>query len=341
MIADAALAGPPRSVETAVILQAVTLAATPLLLPHGLYYPLPISAGLLTAAFLAGARLGPAATLRAFAVTAAAMACHLRVRHAHWVLDHPVPVTAFTLMITVIPWLGGRLNATYQDRLSQMAVLAERREHDERVALHHAVAEERRAIARDLHDVISHHVSAIGIHAGVARMELAGSPADAPLRRSVSEMETASRSAQAELRRLLDVLHGQAPSPGRHQPGMADVSSLLERVRAAGLNIDLDAPDGLPELPESRDIALYRILQEALTNALRHGDGGTARVALHQRPEGIALTVTNPFRKPYTPGRGLIGIRQRVELLGGTVRCGPDEDGAHWRLAVTYPWDEE
>nr|WP_237417651.1 histidine kinase [Actinomadura rayongensis] len=219
--------------------------------------------------------------------------------------------------------------------------MAERRA----AAVARAVAEERSAIARDLHDVISHHVSAISMHAGVARMELAGGPGSAA-RRSVSQVEAASRSAMADLRRLLDVLHGQDPSPDRRQPGLGDIDELLDRVRAAGPPVHLTVAGDLGRLPAALDLAAYRILQEALTNALRHGDGGQVTVALGRADGDLALDVANtlgapPRRDCASPGRGLAGVRQRVALHGGAFRCGPSADGRGWRLAVRLPVEDE
>lgn len=206
-----------------------------------------------------------------------------------------------------------------------------------------AIAEERSSIAHDLHDVISHHVSAISMHAGVARLRAGAASDGVDVAESLTAVETSSRAAMVDLRRLLDFLHG-APTGEDSQPGLDNLSGLLETVRAVGLKTRVSVHGVPPQLPESLDIAAYRVVQEMLTNALRHGNGGIAQVELRYSPSTLAVSTTNPLpaatrNRPDSPHRGLQGIRSRAALFNGSVTYGPTPDGTTWITTVTFPLD--
>lgn len=362
---DAALAGPARSSGVMAVAHAALVVVTPVLLAGHGPIKAPNNAGGLIAGYRAGAWLrSPSAVLALAAMIAGQIGGHLVTRDRTtgnwWLLGINVLISA------VLPWLVGRYTTARRAYLDEIDRQAERREHHERAAVQRAVAEERSAIARDLHDVISHHVSAIGVHAGAARMSLPTSPdpgtdtgpdaepeagpntgPDTALHRSLSAVESASRAAMADLRRLLDLLHGQNTDAAQRQPGLDNLDELLDGLRAAGLPVRLAIHGGARPLPGSVDIALYRIAQESLTNTLRHGDGGPVDVELAYRPDGVTFSVTNPFAHRTTapngdsPHRGLTGIRQRVALFGGDASYGPCSDGRLWRLAVSFPLEHE
>jgi signal transduction histidine kinase len=202
--------------------------------------------------------------------------------------------------------------------------------------------------------VISHHVSAIGVHAGAARLGLNGDSGDPDdpdgsddaVRTSLSAVESASRSAMVDLRRLLDLLHGQETGAGQRQPGLGNLDELLDGVRSAGLPARLTTNGKPRELPGSLDVALYRIAQEALTNALRHGDGGTVEVELGYRQTEVSLAVTNATgpagrqqESEWSP-RGLAGLRKRVSLFGGHLAYGPQPGCDLWRVSVSFPLEQ-
>ncbi|WP_246842840.1 sensor histidine kinase [Allokutzneria sp. NRRL B-24872] len=246
----------------------------------------------------------------------------------------PLPLIITITSSAVLPWIVGRHTTTRSAYIAELERRADRQEQ----AVQRALAEERSSIARDLHDMISHHVSAIGVHAGAARLGI-GSTGNAAAQRSLSAVETASRSAMTDLRRLLDLLHGKDDHQHR-QPGMSNADELLAGVRAAGLPVTMTTSGAPLELPGSVDVALYRIFQEALTNALRHGDG-VADVVLEHHDEEVVLTVTNSLRGSNNGtdrGSGLTGIRDRVALFGGQARFGPD--GENWVLRVSLPTKE-
>lgn len=192
--------------------------------------------------------------------------------------------------------------------------------------------------------MISHHVSAIGVHAGVARLKATASTDAVDVTDSLTAVETSSRAAMLDLRRLLDFLHGNASDPGGEdrQPGLADLATLLDTVSAAGLHAQVTVRGVPSQLPDSLDIAAYRVVQEMLTNALRHGDGRTAEVELRYDHAALTVTTTNPLpartrAQPDSPHRGLQGIRSRAALFDGTTGYGPTPDGRAWLTTVTFP----
>lgn len=246
----------------------------------------------------------------------------------------------------LLPWLVGRYTTSRRAYLAELEQQADNQRREALVAVEHAVAEERSAIARDLHDVISHHVSAIGMHAGAARLAMnTKAPPDA-IAGSLTAVETASRSAMADLRRLLDLLHGGTADANR-QPGLDNLDELLDGVRRAGQPTRLSTRGPARPVPGSLDIALYRITQEMLTNALRHGDRTPVEIELCFGDNSVSVTTRNGIpaeadsrdraRKRGGGARGLAGIRQRAALFSGTVSYGPDAAGNYWETVAAFP----
>ena len=330
---NAALAGPARYSGWVALAHAVLFAGAPLLLCTCSGYVVGNNSGILIAGYRAGAWLRPKpAVLALFALLAGVVAGCVEGggrTASDWRL------IAISVSVSgLLPWLVGRYTTARRAYIADLERAADERRQHEEEAVKRAVLEERTTIARDLHDVISHHVSAIGVHAGAARLGLPDG--DGPVRKSLGAVESASRSAMADLRRLLDLLHAQ---PHAEQPGLDNLDELVETVRAAGLPTRLTLRGEPRELPGSLDVALYRIAQEALTNALRHGEGPVEVELNHGRTE-VVLTVTNGLRPGRAPQeehahRGLAGIRQRVTLFGGQVSYG--ETGEHWQLRTTFP----
>ncbi|WP_103348006.1 sensor histidine kinase [Amycolatopsis sp. CA-128772] len=330
---NAALAGAARYSGWVALAHALLFAGSPLLLCTCQGYVTGNNAGILIAGYRAGAWLRPRPAVLALGalvlgVTAGCLEGGGRVAHDWRLIGINVGVSAF------LPWLVGRYTTARRAYIADLEREADERRQHEEEAVKRAVLEERTTIARDLHDVISHHVSAIGVHAGAARL---GLPEGAePVRKSLGAVESASRSAMADLRRLLDLLHAE---PDAEQPGLDNLDELVGTVRAAGFPTRLTLLGDPRELPGSLDVALYRIAQEALTNALRHGQGPVEVELNHGRTE-VVLTVTNGLRANRTAKgehahRGLAGIRQRVTLFGGQVSYG--ETGGQWQLRTTFP----
>jgi len=194
-----------------------------------------------------------------------------------------------------------------------------------------AVAEERRRIARELHDVVAHSVTLMTVQAGAARLLLAEEPRRA--REPILSVEETGRQALADMRRLLGVLQTEKSEPAlAPQPGLARLDPLLAQARSAGLPVELSVEGERRALPPGIDLAAYRIVQEALTNARKHAGPARAQVALSYKGEVLELEVTDDGRAAASAGdggHGLIGMRERVALYGGTLEAGPRPAGGY------------
>jgi signal transduction histidine kinase len=202
-----------------------------------------------------------------------------------------------------------------------------------------AAADERVRIARELHDVVAHHLSVIVVQANLAAETVKPDhPAFAPIHAVVA----AGREALADMRRVLGVLRTQDESDGRApQPGLAGLDELLERVRATGLDVKLTTEGDPPSIPSGLDLTAYRIVQEALTNTLRHAQASEARVSIKYSPQSIALEVSDNGVGPSangstTAGHGLDGMRERAALFGGILTAGPNP-GRGYRVLAELP----
>jgi signal transduction histidine kinase len=224
-------------------------------------------------------------------------------------------------------------------RTQQTAELRRRAEAAERAPAEEArraVAEERARIARELHDVVAHSVSVMVVQvAGVRRLL---PPEQERERQALETAEKTGRQALAELRRLLGVLRTEAGRPDlRPQPGLATIEQLMEQVRGAGLPVEL-AVEGEPvELPPGIDLAAFRIVQEALANALEHAGPAHAWVRVRYAAGELELTVSNDGRTAAAgAGYGLVGMKERVNLYGGRLEAGP-RDGGGFSVSASLP----
>ncbi|AKJ11251.1 ATPase [Streptomyces incarnatus] len=229
------------------------------------------------------------------------------------------------LYCSVLVWFGhlARRSAELTRRLR-----AEQAERARR-----AVAEERGRIARELHDVVAHHMSVISVQAGLARFVFDSNPGRA--RGALGTIADTSGEALEELRRMLQVLREEDPeAPERApMPTLARLGELLDRVRAGGLPVDLAVAGTERPLPPGVELCAYRVVQEALTNALKHAGPAHARVELRYGSHELTVRVTDdgqgtiPARVPAGGGHGLIGMRERAKLYGGTITVGPRSEG--------------
>jgi signal transduction histidine kinase len=202
------------------------------------------------------------------------------------------------------------------------------------------VAEERLRIARDLHDVVGHEVAVLGMHLGVA--EVSTPAANETARAALSSARVALQSILRETQHILDVLRPSSQGESRQPaPAVADIAALVESVRSAGMRVEAVLPADLAAVSGAAGVTAYRIAQEALTNAQRHGDG-TARVDLLLNRRELRLEVSNPIRggQDQSPGRGygLIGIRERAASMGGRVEIG--SVGDVFRVVAVLPTEE-
>jgi signal transduction histidine kinase len=202
------------------------------------------------------------------------------------------------------------------------------------------VSDERLRIARELHDVVAHHISVVNVQAGVARHLLDASPDQA--RAALDLVRDASRTVLSEMSTVVGLLRTAGEdAPTEPTPGMARVGELVDSMRQAGLDVTWTVSGELEGLPAINDLTAYRVVQEALTNALRYGTG-TARMVVDSRPEGVVIEVRNTVgengRHTSDDGHGLIGMRERVDAVGGRLVTGPGPDGAY-RVSVLVPRD--
>ena len=239
-------------------------------------------------------------------------------------------------------WLAGRAVRS-RSRLTAELHEATLRLHEQREAdAHAAVAEERRRIAREMHDVVAHSVSTMVIQAGGARRILARDPARAV--EAAALIERTGREALGEMRHLLGVLHaGENLAALTPQPTLHELDALAERSRAAGLPVELRVSGERRELPPGVDLAAYRVVQEALTNALKHG-GGSATVTVEYEADDLRVAVADAGTGSATAvqgsGQGLRGMRERVRVCGGELHAGP-RPGGGFAVRVHLPLQNE
>ena len=226
-----------------------------------------------------------------------------------------------------------RLNATLREKAERL-----RRERTEQAEL--AAVEERTRIAGELHDVVAHAMSAMVVQAGGARRLAAKDPERA--RHAFAAVEETGREALTDIRRLLGVLRREdeeiALAP---QPSLRYLDALAAQVREAGLPVDLSVEGEPTELPPGVDLSAYRIVQEALTNALKHAGPATARVVVRYRENDLELEIADTGAGASTSdgeGHGLAGMRERVSLYGGKIETGP-RDGGGFAVRARLPLD--
>lgn len=202
-----------------------------------------------------------------------------------------------------------------------------------------AAAAERSRIARELHDVVAHSLSVVVLHAGVERRLMAD--ADSSTGRALATIEDTARTALAELRHLLGLLQQDDETPLAPLPSLGEIDGLVETLRSSGHQVRIDVTGDASGLPAGIDLSAYRIVQEAVTNTLRHAPGSAVAVRVAHEPDAVRLEVVNapgptvPTTGGLGSGRGLVGMRERVRLYGGDLAAGPTEDGGfrvHARL---------
>ncbi|HEU4451095.1 MAG TPA: histidine kinase [Gaiellaceae bacterium] len=234
--------------------------------------------------------------------------------------DAPVVEPLFGIVVWGGAWVIGDRVRLRRERMAELAERAERAEREAERERRLAAAEERMRIARDLHDSAGHAINVILVQAGAARLHTARDPERA--RDALSTIEDVARETVAEIDRLVGSLRENGAREDVEAPAsLAAAGALVERHRAGGLDVELDVRGDVRPLPGAVDAAAYRILQEALTNAAKHGDG-RARVEVAYSPRALTLAVTNPTRGDAVagpPGHGLVGMRERAALLGGQL----------------------
>jgi signal transduction histidine kinase len=306
-------------------------------LDPGVLYGMDIALGIMlyTLVVYASRRI---TALYLFAVTAEMVAFVL------WRVDTDMAYQGVTVAVMLaFCWILGEFvgaRRAYHAEVEQRLALLET-ERDQQAKI--AVAEERTRIARELHDVVAHAVSVIVVQADGAAYAVESNPELAA--KAVRTIAATGRDALAELRRLLGVLReeGTEGDDRAPQPGAESLRSLTEKVQLAGLPVRLTCDGDLAELPTGLSLGIYRIVQEALTNSLKHaGPGARAAVTVNRRDDLVTLEVVDSgMHEVGTPigvsgGNGLIGMRERVGVYGGTLDAGPHPNGG-WRVHAELP----
>jgi signal transduction histidine kinase len=247
----------------------------------------------------------------------------------------------YAIVLVGMPWVGGRALRSRQLRAEALEdrAAALQRESEQRARA--AVAEERLRIARELHDVVGHSLGVIVVQAGAERATLA--PGQETTQDTLVTIEETGRQALGEMRRLLDLMRRDdeqvALAP---QPSLTHLGGLVEKVRAAGLPVELRIVGEEVSLPPGIDLSAYRIVQEALTNALKHAGPARARVTVRYAEDALELEIADdgpgPDKASGGGGYGLAGMGERVALYGGTLRSGT-RPGGGYAVSARLPFE--
>jgi signal transduction histidine kinase len=296
-----------------------------------LSWPLPAIAGWLVALVACPVLLSKRAAIWAFLATETVV---LFAAQRFAPSDTPWDATLAEALAVVAAWGAGEMLRSRRQSVATQAAAAEQ---VKVLSQRDIVARERASIARELHDVVAHHVSMIAVRAGTAPYAIDGLPE--PGQEAFAEIAREARTALTELRVVLGVLRDPAKaSDATPQPRLGDIESLLERVRGAGTDVTWSVTGRARALPASVELCGYRIIQEAVTNAGRHAPGSQVTVTMAFEAGALAVAVANtagagpPGDRPAADagpgtGFGLVGLRERVAMLGGQITTGPSADG--------------
>jgi signal transduction histidine kinase len=261
-----------------------------------------------------------------------------------WELTDAPGTTQLVLLTGVIFGAAALAGDGSKARRLYAAAIEERARQDverRETEMREAVVEERARIARELHDAVGHTVNVLVVHAGAGRVAAAHDPQRAA--QALGEIESIGRAALTDIDRLLGLLREDGDAVRQPTQGLGDVPALVDRIRTTGVDVELTAPTLLPRVPVATGAAAYRIVQEALTNVIKHAGPAKVRVVVEVDGE-LRLTVEDDGRgaaagpQPHDGriGRGLIGMRERATLLGGELTAGP-RPGGGYRVAARLP----
>jgi signal transduction histidine kinase len=284
----------------------------------GLYNPLPAGIALLTVADRTDRRTALAAGVGTLVALTPSL----------WVsvgATHPAALVA-RLLGFAVAWLIGDSIGTRRRYVAALEERAERLERERAAEAARAVAEEQARIARELHDVIAHNLSVMVVQAAAARDVFDSRPERA--REALQAIERTGRGALEELRRLVGSVRGEQASFAP-QPGLDDLDRLVDQVRAAGLAVTLSVQGTPLRLPQAVELSAYRVVQEALTNTLKHAHATRAEVSLHWADDALDVEIRDDGTGSTAngSGHGITGMRERLALLGGTFTAGPAAQG--------------
>lgn len=259
---------------------------------------------------------------------------HIFAKPASWLGPENLALAALG-GLAVAAGDGARSRREY---LAEVEDRARRAELDREADARRRIADERLRIARDLHDAVGHQLALITVQAGVAAHLLDTQPG--PALEALAHVRHASRTALGELRDTIGLLRqpGDRLTPVEPVPDLSSLPALLDTFRRSGLTVTVSGLDAALDVPEPADLTAYRVVQEALTNVCKHAGAVAVHLGLHTSGAALEVTVTNapspPRRPPVPPGVGLVGMRERVAALGGTLEAGPLPDGGYRVHAV-------
>jgi signal transduction histidine kinase len=233
-----------------------------------------------------------------------------------------------------LAWVAGQAEAQRRRAAAEMVRRAEEAEARRQIELTAALADERGRITREVHDIVGHALNVMMLQAGAARRVLGRDPEASSA--ALATVEAVGREALGELDHVLSSLDGDADR--RPPPGIEDIDALADRFTDAGLPVRVVVEGEARPLPRAVQLTVYRVVQEALTNVVKHAGSESAEVAIAYGPTALALRVTDDgtAAAPMQPGRGLTGIRERVTALGGATDAGPGPGGG-WMLRCSIP----
>lgn len=289
------------------------------------------------ALYAVGARLAVRITVLATLVTGVVYTLAAVAAEGHWFDNRSVPG------LQVFAWAStaAAIGVAVRSQRAALAAAESRALQAELTREEEAqrrVSDERLRIARELHDVVAHHISVVNVQAGVARHLLDARPEQA--RAALDLVREASRTVLSEMSTVVGLLRTAGEdAPTDPTPGLARVGELVDSIRQSGLDLTWTVRGELHGLPAINDLTAYRVVQEALTNSLKHGTG-TASMVVDSRAEGVSIEVRNAVgvagQQQSVGGHGLIGMRERVEAVRGRLSTGPGPDGAY-RVSVLIP----
>ena len=290
-------------------------------------------------------------------VMAAGLAAFAFVPHGGWgtgTIGKAAGLLLESGLLVTVAWLTGYLVRQQRGQAADRREQAERRAREQLAETRRARSEERLQISRELHDVVAHTLSLIAVQAGVGSYVIGTRPEEAA--RALSSIEQTSRSALHEMRALLGVLRDgetgarNAAGPGTRDaalvpaPGLADLDSLVQRTGEAGVQVDLSICGEPPRLPAGLDLAAYRVIQEAVTNVVKHAATDRCQVTVVHQQDELTLEVTDNGSggaasggsEVPVAGNGIIGMRERAAMYGGEVRAAP-LPGRGFRVIARFP----
>jgi signal transduction histidine kinase len=289
-----------------------------------------------SAAWLTDNRRG----LLAAMISGAAVAGFFATNRGDW----SWPVIASTSATWVVAWFAGTFVRIRGEQLEVAGARATRAELERDARAREAVADERARMARELHDIVGHALNLMVVQASGALRVFDSKPE--LVRDALGSIESSGREALSDMERMLGVLRAtdsqSAPGP---QPGLAQLTSLAANISEAGIQVDVKLEGDQLEVPASVDLSAYRIVQEALTNCLKHSGASHASVTVRYGPDDLEVEVVDNGRGAATPqgragsgGRGQLGMRERAALFGGEITIGPVSPSGGYRVRALLPF---